>query len=324
MNKLLLLPVFIIAAFTSSFILSNRDNAVLAPSSIPTTQTPPPDKEIKMIFVGDMMLSRSVGALMAKTNEYTYPFTAIGEYFKSADLTFGNLENPVSSRGVRVGSIFSFRADPKTIEGLTFAGFDVVSIANNHMWDYGREAFIDTMAHLTEAGINFVGGGHNNEEAHRPVIKYINGTKIAFLAYTEFLQNAISGIDSAGITKWDIEQMKKDIAEAQQSNDIVVVSLHWGEEYKTQHNQKQENMAKAAIDAGADLIIGHHPHVRQEVEQYKNGWIAYSLGNFVFDQNFSAETVRGLVLEVTLSDRKIKSVDTKQIIIKDYRPELIL
>ncbi len=274
-----------------------------------------------MIFVGDIMLSRSVGALMDKKGDYNLPFVHIAPVLRSADLAFANLENPISSRGINIGSKYSFRADPKTTQGLKYAGFDVVSIANNHMWDYGREAFLDTMVYLTDAGISFTGGGRNFEEAHKPVIKEVNGTKIAFLAYTEFLQNVVAGKNSAGVTTWNMDQMKKDISVASQQSDIIVVSFHWGDEYQTKHNQKQELFAKAAIDAGADLIIGHHPHVVQEVEQYKDGWIAYSLGNFVFDQTFSKETMQGLALRVNLNNSKINIVEKIDISISgDYQP----
>jgi poly-gamma-glutamate synthesis protein (capsule biosynthesis protein) len=276
-----------------------------------------------MLFVGDIMLSRSVGAYMKEKGDYNLPFLNIADSLQGADLTFANLENPVSSRGINVGSKYSFRADPKTIQGLNFAGIDIVSIANNHMWDYGREAFLDTMTHLNEADIDFIGGGHNFEEAHRPVIKDVKGTRVAFLAYTEFLQNVVAGKNSAGITNWNMEQIKKDIMVANQEGDLVVVSFHWGDEYQTKHNQKQEQFAKAAIDAGADLIIGHHPHVVQEVEQYKDGWIAYSLGNFVFDQNFSKETMRGLALKVIIDNRRISKIQEIPVQISNqYQPEL--
>ncbi|MEK7514875.1 MAG: CapA family protein [Patescibacteria group bacterium] len=280
-----------------------------SPFSFPDVPSFFSSKEGSMIFVGDIMLSRSVGIRMAKENDYTFPFLHAAAFLQDADITFANLENPVSTRGKNVGSIYSFRADPKTIEGLLFAGFDVVSIANNHLWDYGREAFLDTLSHLTQAGIDFVGGGNNIAEAERPVIRDVHGTRVAFLAYTEFLQSAVARETSAGISRWDPERMAAAIASAKQANDIVVVSLHWGEEYKTQHNQQQETIAKAAIDAGADLVIGHHPHVVQEVERYKEGWIAYSLGNFIFDQYFSEETMRGLVLKVRIKEGKVQSVE---------------
>ncbi|MDP3954309.1 MAG: AmmeMemoRadiSam system protein B [bacterium] len=276
-----------------------------------------------MIFTGDIMLSRSVGDLMEKQGDYNLPFANIADFLKNADLAFGNLENPVSSRGKKVGSIYSFRADPRVVEGLKYAGFDILSIANNHMWDYGREAFLDTMTHLTGAGIDFTGGGLNFEEAHRPVVKNVKGTRVAFLAYTEFLQSAVAGNESAGITNWNSEQIKKDIITAKQQSDLVVVSFHWGDEYQTNHNPKQEQFAKAAIDAGADLIIGHHPHVIQEVEQYKNGWIAYSLGNFIFDQQFSEATTSGLMLEVTIENDEIKDVNKIGVKInRDFQPTM--
>ncbi len=276
-----------------------------------------------LLFTGDIMLSRSVGALMQSKNNYNFPFEKIAPTLQGADLTISNLENPVSTRGIKVGSIYSFRADPKVMQGLEYAGIDIVSIANNHMWDYGHEAFLDTMTHLAEVGINFTGGGHNFEEAHRPIVKDVKGTKVAFLAYTEFLQSVIASKNSAGITNFNTDQIKKDIAVANQLSDLVIVSFHWGDEYQAKHNQKQERFAKAAIDAGADLIIGHHPHVVQEVEQYKDGWIAYSLGNFVFDQNFSKETKLGLILEVTVANGKIESVNKKDVTISNqYQPNL--
>ncbi len=318
--KLLIPAVFLATILTGVFYWQNRDNIKNEIPEVKATEEPK-DNAGTMIFVGDIMLSRSVGALMKEKGNYTLPFLNVGEFLRSADLAFGNLENPISSRGINVGSKYSFRADPNVIQGLTYAGFDVLSIANNHMWDYGRQAFLDTMSNLSQAGIDFTGGGHDIEEAHRPVIKDVKGTKVAFLAYTEFLQNVKAGADSAGVTNFNLEQIKKDIMAAKQQSDLVVLSFHWGEEYQTKHNQKQEQFAKAAIDAGADLIIGHHPHVVQEVERYRNGWIAYSLGNFVFDQTFSKETTSGLALRVAIKDSNIENVEKIKISIsKDYQP----
>ncbi len=322
---LILICSLFVAIFIGLFVYVKSRSVVVETKSSPTKIV----EEAKettgtMIFVGDIMLSRSVGAYMQEKVDYRLPFLAMADFLKEADITFANLENPVSLRGIKVGSIYSFRADPKVIEGLKYAGFDIVSIANNHMWDYGREAFLDTMTHLASAGIDFVGGGHNFEEAHRPIIKDVNGTRVAFLAYTEFLQNVIARETSVGLTNWDMEQIKKDINTAKSEADLVAVSFHWGEEYKTKHNLKQEQVAKAMIDAGADLIIGHHPHVVQEVEQYKNGWIAYSLGNFVFDQTFSKETMESLALKVKIDDGKISAVESIPIqISKDFQPALL-
>lgn len=279
------------------------------------------ERAIKLIFVGDMMLSRRVGMKMASLNDYNYPFKNVAEFLSLADVTFGNLENPVSSRGVKVGSIYSFRADPKTVEGLKFAGFDVVSLANNHIWDYSKTAFIDTLDILASSSIGFVGAGRDYYSVHSPWTKEIEDTKIAYLAYTDFYSENLSAKENIpGISFYVEKQMVEDIINAKKSNDIIVVSFHTGDEYQTYHNAKQEKIFHLAIDSGADIIIGHHSHVVQDVEQYNSqtdghaGWIAYSLGNFIFDQDFSEETMSGLIIEVTLLDKKViefKKIPTK-------------
>ncbi len=263
-----------------------------------------------LIFVGDIMLSRSIGRLMVKSNDWSYPFANVKDFLKRADLTFANFENPMSNRGVLLGSIYSFRADPLAIEGMTTAGFDVVSIANNHIWDYGQDAFEDTRGILNENGITPVGGGDDFNQAHTAVIKDVKGTKIAFLAYTDLLPKFLGSTNARpAVASPSVEQITVDVTRAKQQADIVVTSFHWGEEYQTVHNPKQELLAHAAVDAGADLVIGHHPHVIQDVEKYKNSYIAYSLGNFVFDQNFSEDTSKGLVIRVTVVDKKVTNFE---------------
>jgi len=266
---------------------------------------------IELLFVGDIMLSRKVGENIVASGDWRFPFLKIADFLGSADLTFANLENPVSNRGVKMGSIYSFRADPRTLEGLTYAGIDIVSLANNHIWDYGRDAFLDTMTYLDNIGISYVGAGQNFDNVHRGITSTVKGTKITYLAYTDLLSKQLAATaTSPGVAYLDRTQMVKDIVQAKASSDFVIVSFHTGDEYETQHNQNQEVIFKEAIDAGASLVIGHHPHVVQEVEQYKNGWIAYSLGNFIFDQNFSEETKQGLALRVTLQNEKIESVES--------------
>ncbi|MDP4001427.1 MAG: CapA family protein [bacterium] len=268
------------------------------------------DDSSSMIFVGDIMLSRSVGDLMAVKNNYNWPFEKISDFLKSADLTFANLETPISNRGVKVGSIYSFRSNPKVVEGLIFAGFDVLSVANNHAWDYGRDAFSDTLYHLAEAGISYVGGGHNEYEAHTGVIKKVGKTDVGFLGYTNLLPKSVSATgDSAGVAVLDEAKMVDDIQLMKSRSQLVFFSFHCGEEYIALHNASQERIAHKAIDAGADLIIGHHPHVVEDIEEYKGKYIVYSLGNFVFDQNFSVETMIGLAVKVWLKDSKINRLE---------------
>ena len=282
----------------------------------------PADQPIKLVFVGDIMLSRTIGKIMAAKNDWTYPFLQIADVLRSADLTIGNLEGPISNKGTKLGSIYSFRADPRALVGLSFAGIDVLSLANNHIWDYGPKAFIDTLNLLRSADISYVGAGLNYNEAYRPTIKEVRGTRIAFLAYTNLVPPGITqAAPQPTVAFLNLKQIISDVRRAKALADLVIVSFHWGNEYETKHNQNQEALAHAVIDAGADLVIGHHPHVAQEIEEYHGGYIAYSLGNFVFDQNFSSDTKSGLLLKVSLRNKKIEKLEPQKIkFTKSFQP----
>jgi poly-gamma-glutamate synthesis protein (capsule biosynthesis protein) len=281
-------------------------------------------RPISVIFTGDIMLSRGVDYQIKKNKDFNYPFLKIAGTVKSADIAFGNLEGPISARGSNQGSIYSFRDDPKVVEGLKSAGFDALSLANNHMLDWGRESLEDTVSILKANNIEPVGAGKNYDEANKPMIKEVNGTRFIFIAYTNLLPSSFKASkDGAGISEFNLENIKKVIEDAKKNVDIVVVSLHWGEEYSKSPSSWQKNLAHAFIDSGADLIIGHHPHVVQGIEKYKNGWIAYSLGNFVFDQNFSEETMKGLMVKAIIRNKKL--VDFKPIkisISKTFQPQV--
>jgi len=159
------------------------------------------------------------------------------------------------------------------------------------------------------------------------LIKEINGARIAFLAYTNLLPESLEvSENSSGISSFELEKVKTEIQYIKNSKtaDIVIVSFHWGDEYQSHSNLNQENIAHSLIEAGADLIIGHHPHVIQEIEKYLDGWVAYSLGNFVFDQNFSEETTNGLMLKVIIKNKKISEVLPIKIKINSaFQPEII-
>lgn len=305
--------------------LGSKEITLSYSSAAPSvSSSPAPNGKANMLFVGDIMLSRSVGETMAMKNDYLWPFRQIADFLKGADLTFANLETPVSNRGTNVGSVYSFRSKPESIVGLKYAGFDLVSIANNHAWDYGRDAFMDTMDNLASAGISYIGGGHNESEAHAGVIKKVGDTNVGFLGYTNLLSKSLSAAgDNAGIAILDETRMVQDIKLMKSRVSVVVVSFHWGEEYQLVHNAFQERIAREAIDAGAALIIGHHPHVVEDVEQYKGKYIVYSLGNFIFDQNFSAETMKGLAVRVWLKNNIIDKIEQIPIhISKQYQASL--
>jgi len=277
-------------------------------SSAFAQQAPPALRERTLLFVGDVMLSRGVGAKMKSESDWAYPFQKIATTLAAADLTFGNLECPVSDVGRNRYHLYSFRADPKAIEGLKRAGFDVVSVANNHLYDWGAPALLDTLRRLREVGIVPVGAGANDLEAHYPQLIDLAGLKLAFLAYVNVEpKSARAAPDTPGVAWLEPDRVLADIRFARPLADLVVVALHWGSEYATQPQPSQVGLAHRVIDAGADLVVGSHAHVVQPVEPYRGRWIAYSLGNFVFDQK-AAGTRRGLMLKVKLVDKQIAEV----------------
>ena len=271
-------------------------------------QAAEPPRQRTLLYVGDVMLSRAVGARMQSGNDWTFPFQKVADSLAAADLTFANLECPVSDAGRNRHHLYSFRADPKVIEGLKFAGFDVVSVANNHMYDWGPEALVDTVRRLREAGIRPVGAGANDLEAHYPVLDDVGGLRLAFLAYVDVEpKDATAAPDKPGVAWIEPERVLADIRFARPLADLVIVSLHWGVEYATQPGRQQVDFAHRMIDSGADLVVGTHPHVVQPVEEYNGRWIAYSLGNCIFDQK-GPGTRSGLMLQAKVAGKRISEV----------------
>ncbi|MCX6760953.1 MAG: CapA family protein [Candidatus Nealsonbacteria bacterium] len=289
---------------------------------------------VDIIMVGDIMLNRGVEYMINKEGKgnFKFPFLRIADDMKAADLLIGNLEGPVSDKGEKVGSIYSFRMNPESINGLGYAGFNVLLLANNHAFDYGREALEDTLKRLKKAGMSYSGAGFDKNEAFSPLIKEIKGIKIGFLDYTNLGSNYwTAGEESSGIA-WisenDIEEIKKDIEKAKQQADFLIVFLHAGDEYQAEPSSFQISFAKVAIDSGADLVVEHHPHVVQGSEEYKNKNIFYSLGNFIFDQGFSEETMSGQILKISLYNssstiriKEITALNTKMN--EFFQPEIV-
>jgi poly-gamma-glutamate synthesis protein (capsule biosynthesis protein) len=277
-----------------------------------------------LIFVGDIMLSRNIGKKMENLGDWEFPFKKIKKYLSEADFAFGNLESPISDKGSNQGSIYSFRADPRAVLGLQTAGLDAVSLANNHIWDWGVDALSDTVTKLKEVGIIPLGVGENKKEANAGHIFKINGTKIGFLAYTDLYSKSLIATEKdPGISDWSRDQVLSDIKRLKVESDLLLVSWHSGTEYEKVPNVEQKEIYKWLIAAGVDLVVGHHPHVTQPVEEYGGGWIAYSLGNFIFDQSFSKETMEGMALEVSIRNEKITKVETRKVILDhDFQPSL--
>jgi poly-gamma-glutamate synthesis protein (capsule biosynthesis protein) len=298
-------------------IIPSRQEETLAP-------TAEEKQPVKIMITGDIMLDRGVEYMVNEkgNGDFRFPFLEIADQLKEADIVFGNLEGVISDKGTDVGSIYSFRAEPEAIKGLVSAGFNVLSVANNHAFDYDREALEDCLTKLSSNGIGYAGAGFTEKEAFSPLIREVGGVKIAFLAYTdlgpETWRAAEDDSGIAWISENSTERIKQDIRSAKEASDVLIVSLHSGEEYQEAPSQSQVDFSKMAVDAGADLLVGHHPHVVQPNEKYRNGWIFYSLGNFVFDQGFSEETMKGQIIELLIKDDEIKEINPREIKINDF------
>lgn len=284
-------------------------------------EIPQTTKKITLGFVGDIMLDRGIKANVEKYGhgDYNYTFEKVKSYLNGFDALFGNLEGPISDKGNKQGSIYSFRMKPESAKALGEAGFDILSVANNHIGDWGREAMKDTFVNLAQSGIVPVGGGADESKAYEPKTIEASGIKIGYIAMSQFGRGYLeAGKDTIGIAIISDEKLKTVIEKAKSQNDIAIVSFHFGDEYKKEPNSYQKNIARKAIDYGADLVVGHHPHVIEPIEKYKDGWIAYSLGNFVFDQHFSKDTMEGIVLKADIENKKIAEVSSDKIIINTY------
>ncbi len=291
---------------------------------------------VTLAFLGDMMLDRGVKNSVIKNfnNDYSTLFEKL-ETLKDSDIVFANLEGTASDQGADLGNLYSFHMDPAVVPAISGAGIDILSIANNHVGDWGRLAYIDTMENLKENEILYTGGGLNSLEAETPKIIEKYGIKIGFLGFSDVGPNWMkAGADQAGLLLASNPRFDEIIKNASEQVDFLIVSFHFGDEYKTKHNERQEELAHRAVDNGAKLIIGHHPHVIEDTEIYSPkdctqsscvGFIAYSLGNFIFDQTFSAETMQGLLLHIKLN-RDGNMTARKDIIKlnKVFRPDEII
>ncbi|MFZ2149802.1 MAG: CapA family protein [Minisyncoccia bacterium] len=279
--------------------LGAMNNWVNEPVGVPDIREP---DFVTLAFGGDIMLARGVRSSVIKNfgNDYSTLFQKL-EIFKKSDIAFANLEGPASDKGKDVKNLYSFRMDPGAIPALRGAGVSVLSLANNHIGDWGREAFVDTLARLKENEIFYTGGGYNKVDAETPVIIEKYGLKIGYIGFSDVGPAGMeAGEDRSGVLLASNPRFNEIIQNAAKQVDYLVVSFHFGEEYKGHHNARQETLAHKAVDNGAKIVIGHHPHVVQDTEVYKNSFIAYSLGNFVFDQSWSKATMQGMLLEIKL------------------------
>jgi len=257
----------------------------LLPRRIGISSTGPnPSPDVRILFGGDIMLARYVGRLARERHDPAWPLHEIAPLLASADIAFANLESPFSDLGHSFDQGMVFRAEPEMIAGLTSAGIDIVSTANNHVRDAGGHGIEFTLNLLAKNRILAVGTAPTAKLAHQGVIIERKGVGFGFLGYTFDQSNGNHKDLDDRIAMLDVAQMKSDVTDLLKRADVVIVSMHAGVEYQANPNTLQQQFARAAIDAGASAVIGHHPHVVQAVELYGDGIIFYSLGNLVFDQ----------------------------------------
>lgn len=269
------------------------------------------DDGVSLAFVGDILLAGKAGRMMEKYGT-GYSFQKVAPILKEADLAFGNLEcaltGKVITRNVKIQGKkwFSFKVPPQYAQALVEGGIDIVSLANNHSLDGGREGLRETIKTLEDLKIVYVGAGRNYEESRLLKVVEVKNRCFGFLAYNDIGPIMATKTQAGVASAKDLQEVKKD----KEKVDVLIVSFHWGIEGTTKPSAHQRRIAQAVIDAGADVIIGHHPHVLQPVEIYKGKTIAYSLGNFVFDnpRPLCCETMILIINFSATGEQRIKEV----------------
>ncbi len=243
------------------------------------------NKSTEIVLVGDVMLGRSVMTQSLKIGDPKYPFLKVVDKLKSADIVLANLEAPFVEGCPKTDSGMKFCADPKLVEGLKYGNISVVSLANNHITNYGQKGVADTKKVLTQAKIDYTGDGNL-------AVKEVRGVRYGFLGFN-FVTAMPTSLDYKMIT------------DSKKLVEVLFVSVHWGTEYQEKPSAVQKEIAAKLIEKGADVIVGHHPHWVQDEEKIDGKPVYYSLGNFIFDQPWSEKTKEGLVVELTFDGKDL-------------------
>lgn len=298
----------------------------------PTTPTPVEEENtgsetegdiISLALVGDILPAARVLELMNQ-NGYDYPYSEVKAILSAADITAGNLESSITTRGTAADDKqYLFRAPPEVLPAMKEAGFDYLSLANNHTLDFGWEGLQDTMDYLDDVELQHSGSGNDDTEAFTPAYIESNGITVAFVSVTRVVP----------VTEWKADRKHPGLAEAyapdravaaiktaKENADLVVVMVHWGEERKETPVAHQTDLAYRFVDAGADLVVGSHPHVLQGFEAYKGKWIAYSLGNFVFSTTASSKTSETGVLNAECNKEGVCSLKFQPMFATNSQP----
>jgi poly-gamma-glutamate synthesis protein (capsule biosynthesis protein) len=296
----------------------------LAANRYDTLENQPQKDKLRLLFTGDVTLSNHFENHVGE--RFDYPFKKI-PWFSDYDITMINLENPLTTAQIPVEKKFTFKAPPVYVAMLKNAGVDIVTLANNHIYDYGKGGLLETLEVLKNAGIQYIGAGKNMDEARKAVVFTLKGVRVAFLGYYGLKKHSDSypaTQNEPGTALRKLKYIREDLKKAQEKSDFIIVNFHWGLEKENYPQEDQERFAHKVIDAGADLIIGHHPHVLQGIENYNGKIIAYSLGNFIFGGN-SRKHEKSIVLEVEIdiNNPMVYSVKPIPIQINYWQPSML-
>lgn len=287
---------------------------------------PEKNDSFTIVASGDTMLGSWAEDVLSDSG-YSYPFQYIGSEIGDPDIFFTNLEAPFGTGGEPFDKKFTFRVKPDLVNVLLAGKINLVSLANNHTMDYGAECLQQTFETLEENNIKYAGAGLNLKEARKPAILNIREKTVGFLSYSLTFPEEFWATDTTAGTCFPWEEfVLSDVKTLKDSCDFVIVSCHWGQELRETPKKYQKKLARQLIDNGADLILGHHPHIVQGIEIYKDKLIAYSLGNFIFGSySESARDSYLLKINVTENNEILSqiipiSVYNKEV---DFRPEIL-
>ncbi|HEU4513739.1 MAG TPA: CapA family protein [Nocardioidaceae bacterium] len=301
-----------------------------------TSMSEPPPEVVTVSVVGDIMLGRGVAEAARASGDPTLALRPTAKRLAAADITVGNLENTLSRAGSPRQGGDSFAADPAVVAGLRDAGFDVLGLANNHAGDFGDLALVQTVRRLRGGGIATFGAGRTVRQAWEPAVVESRGVTFGFLGFnaigeTPEVAPGQPGAVSVGmpprtgpLDRAQLRRFESAVRRLAAAVDVVVVMPHWGTQYTSRPEPVQRLVARRLVAAGADVVVGGHPHWLQGVEMVRGRLVAHSLGNFVFDMDFMRETQEGAILEMTFWGDELKAADFVPYVMDDrFAPRVV-
>lgn len=308
LSSIELLPLISRVAPPSTYLFHPSLQDIINPTPLPATVSG--NRLVTFVATGDVMLGRSINTHSVSINDYQWYFSSTKDFLSQADLSLINLESPLLDPCPLTDTGMVFCGTTKNLQGLRAAGIDLANLANNHIGNFGRSGFDSTFSLLKSVGISPLG-------VTNPIYRTVRSQKFAFVAYTDIPTGPF-------VAKAEGDKIRLDIQEAKHFADIVIMTIHFGNEYQAQPSSRQKEIAHLAINAGADVVIGHHPHWVQPIEIYKGKLIFYSLGNFVFDQFWSKNTQEGLAIKLSFFDSKLVNFDLYPVKLSNYgRPDFM-